>query len=232
MGLALKLIKDSISEDGLTMLIKDDTGAYDADTNVGGYGTPNPARNTLALFLLCWNMRYDGEVSITPVAEDIATYDPTDVTEWTVTLNKDGWQQAIVYGVKLYSTATLFEVNEVVYDVSSGELRKILTVSGSGPYTYTYDVVLPATLDDTDYIIPYTYVLNDYAIPSITTCFNKTVEYYFLTLESSDFDRMLKIDAYLKSIRYSFLSGSYAPAQAKVEQVEALCSCFTADCNC
>lgn len=232
MALALKLTKTSISADGTTMLVTDSTGNYNVTTNVGGYGSPNAARNSLALILLCWNERYDGEDSITPVAETIAAYTPTTVTEWTVTLNSDGWQQAIVYGVKLYSTSTLFAVNEIVYNVGTSELWRILTVSGSGPYTYTHSVVLASTLTDTDYVIPYTYVLNDYAIPAITTCFNKSVEYYFLTLETTDFDRMLKIDAYLKSIRYSFLSGSFAPAQAKVEQVQTICSCFTSECNC
>lgn len=43
MGLARKITLQSVSTDGRNIIIKDTTGAYDASTNLGGYGTPNPA---------------------------------------------------------------------------------------------------------------------------------------------------------------------------------------------
>lgn len=43
MGLARKITLQSVSTDGRSITIQDTTGAYNSSTNVGGYGTPNPA---------------------------------------------------------------------------------------------------------------------------------------------------------------------------------------------
>lgn len=43
MALVVKPKKSSQTDDGITLYIYDNTGAYNASTNTGGYGTPNPA---------------------------------------------------------------------------------------------------------------------------------------------------------------------------------------------
>lgn len=54
MALQLKLSQDSLSTDGTTLIVKDTTGAYNASTNPGGYGTPNPDASSLVQ--LRWKM--------------------------------------------------------------------------------------------------------------------------------------------------------------------------------
>lgn len=47
MGLVLKLSKVGLSADGTTLTVQDTTGEYDAETNPGGYGEPNPEPSTM-----------------------------------------------------------------------------------------------------------------------------------------------------------------------------------------
>lgn len=49
MALLLKISESSYDRSTHTATFSDDTGNYNASTNPGGYGTPNPERNTLAL---------------------------------------------------------------------------------------------------------------------------------------------------------------------------------------
>lgn len=61
--LQLKLSKVSLSSDGTVLTVQDTTGNYNAVTNPGGYGTPNPVRS--ANILLRWKMYSDcGWISI------------------------------------------------------------------------------------------------------------------------------------------------------------------------
>lgn len=238
MGLELHLTKSSISTEGV-MVITDSTGTYDATDNTTGYGAPNPARADLALLLRAYNKRYDGLESLTDTALVIATYDPEVVTQWSLTLNKDGWQLATVYGLKLYSTATSFELNELTYDSATDEIRKILTKSGAGPYTYTYEVVTEAALEVDGNVIPYTYALNTYSLLDLCECHYKVNKKYTEALVDEDeetaethWTTYTKLDALMKAIKYDFAQESYSEGQKIVEKCENICTCFTDDCNC
>lgn len=233
MSLVLALTKGSLSSDGTTLTITDDTGSYDASENPGGYGSPNEARADLALFLKAYNKRYDGEDEIQDTELSISTYDPEDVSEWTLTMNEDGWIQATVYGLKLYDIATSFQISELTYDAATNQIRKISTKTGVGPYTYTYEVVTEAALADDESVILFETIYNTYAIPGLCTCHYKANKYYFTNgQQEEDFNRYQEIDALLTSIKYDFGFGSYADGQKNVEQAEEICTCFTEDCGC
>ena len=234
MSLVLQIIQQSISADGTTMVFADTTGNYNALTNPGGYGTPNAARNTLALFLQVFNNRFDGSPTIVQSPLTIAAYDPTVVASWTATLVKEGWQEATVYGVALFdeTLATLYAVNEFVYDVASSQLRQILTVTGTGPYTYTYNVVTPVALGTAGTTVLYSTVYNTYAIPSLNNCYNTANDKQLLSKKESDFKKWEEISAYISSIVFGFNSGSYANAETKVETLEGICNCLNEDCGC
>lgn len=234
MSLVLQITLQSISTDGTTLVFVDTTGNYDAVNNPGGYGTPNAARNTLALFLQVFNNRFDGSPTVIQVPLTIASYTPTTVATWIATIVKEGWQQATVYGVPLYDEtgATLYAVGAVLYDVSSAQLRQILTVSGTGPYTYTFAIILPSALGTAGIITAYSTVLNTYAIPSLYTCFNTANDTQLLSKKECDFRKWEEISAYISSIRYGFDSGASANAELKVEQLEGICNCLIQDCGC
>lgn len=236
MSLVLQIVQQSISADGTTMVFADTTGSYNSVTNPGGYGTPNPARNTLALFLQVFNNRYNGSPTIQQIPLLVASYTPTTVTTWSVTTNLQGWQEATVYGVVLYdaSGATLYSIGQFVYDVSSSQLRQILTVSGAGPYTYTWSVQQPSALGSAGTTVAYSTVYNTYALTNLNNCYNEANDIQLLSKKEKDFHAYLQISSYLSAIIYAFNSGKWANAEQMVEQSENICYCLeeTSNCGC
>ncbi len=236
MALDLKLLYSSINDLGTKITLIDNTGVYNADTNPGGFGSPNAARNTLALLVRAFSKRYDGGETIVDtlltVAPDDA--DPVVAASWELTLNGQGWQQATVYGLQLYSTSLSFEVGELVYDVGSSAIWQILTKSGSGPYVYTHEVVEEEALDDLTLIKAYYKVYNTYAIPGLCECRYKMNKAYFDARVKDPvlFKKYLEVDGLINGIACDFGFGSFAEAQSTVEYVENICTCFTEECNC
>jgi hypothetical protein len=125
------------SEDGTKITIADSTGNYDAGTNTGGYGTPNPDRADVGLVIVA---NYKGSAGDTPLV--ITAYDPETATELEVALDLDGWIRIdgwlidnIVGGEAIgavgYNTAT----NKVYVNQISGwyeitDLNDLLLYSG------------------------------------------------------------------------------------------------------
>jgi hypothetical protein len=237
MALILNITKDSISSDGATLKVVDSTGDYDATDNPGGYGTPNPDRSDLALFLRAFGKQIaEDDVTLT-----IATYNPQTADEWDITLQTDGWQQIKTYGLLLYNVNTNFSVGELVYNVATEEIFKILTKSGSGPYTYTYEVVEIDEIDEDGVSVAYEAVLNTLVIPELDKCLYSANKKYLSEVDTTsktvpcdddNFNQYLKIDSYLKAIAYDFAAGNYTASQEMVEQAEKLCDCFTENCGC
>lgn len=234
MALVLRLEYTSINSDGTQITITDATGNYDASTNPGGYGTPNPDRSDIALFLRAYVKRFDGSDTITDtlLTDTPNDTDPTAVASWLVDVDKQGWHQMDLYGLNLYSTSILLNVNEIVWNAGTQQLIRILTRSGSGPYTYTYTTATLADLENSDYTTAYTAVLNSLVIPELCVCENKAVLFWSRTESEADFDKYLTIDGMLKAANYSFSNQDYTNAQAIVENVEDKCDCLNNECNC
>ena len=234
MALELAISKGALNDTDGTLIISNSTGDYNADTNTTGFGTPNPERADIALFLRAYNNRYEGESDITGTLMTASPddSDPLATTLWTLTLIKDGWIKATIYGVKIYDTADSFQIDEIVWNDSLNKLERILTKSGTGPYTYTKEDATQADLENSDYTIPYSTVLNTYTIPSLCECHLKSIDRYLDSQDEDDEKLSRKISANLISIRNSFLTGSPAEAQKKVERAEAICTCFSDNCGC
>lgn len=237
MALIINIAKDSINTEGTELNLTDDTGLYNASDNPGGYGTPNPNKNEIGIILLANNKRQDeGDVLCI-----VQPYNPTVDYNYVVNLYKDGWYQIKSFGLRLYSVNTSFALTEATYDSTSGEIRKILTKSGLGPYAYTYSVLTPSDLDSDTVIVLYESTLNTLVLVTLTECHAEAIKIFFnnanpvtnitVLCDDANFNRYLKIDTYLKSINYSFGFGNYVQAQLKVEQAEKICTCLD-DCNC
>lgn len=54
--LQLKLTNEGLSQDGTTIILQDNTGAYDAVNNPGGYGAPNPIAASADIALLRFSL--------------------------------------------------------------------------------------------------------------------------------------------------------------------------------
>lgn len=242
MALVINIVKDSINDAGTELYLKDATGTYEVSDNPGGYGTPNPERDELALILIATNKR-DGENGGEGDVEcEIQSYNPVSASAFTVNLYKDGWYQIKTFGLRLYDVNTSFSLTEAVYDVASQKIRKILTKTGAGPYTYTYEEIEKEDLVESSVITLYSAVLNTLVLEALCKCHSSANKNFFDTVspvgnktavkDEPTFQTYLKIDAYLKSIKYSFSFGSYVQAQLKVEQAEKICGCINDNCSC
>lgn len=234
MALILRLSYDSITADGTQITISDATGNYNASTNPGGYGTPNPDRSDIALFLRAFTKRFDGSDTITS-ANIVATPNDTDpvvTASWVVEVTAQGWHQSNLYGLQLYDVNTLLSVDELVWKVDTEQIVRILTRNGSGPYTYTYAVATEADLDNTNYATAYTATLNNLVIPELCVCNYKAALFWSRTEEETDFQKFLTIMALLQAATASFDNQDYANGQRIVENVEDKCECLNSECNC
>lgn len=238
MALVINIVKDSINDAGTELNLRDDTGLYDVSDNPGGYGSPNPNRNQVSIILLGYNKRQDeGDVALT-----FQNYSPTVDSTFVVNLYKEGWYQIKSYGLRLYSVNTSFDISEAVYDTTTSTIRKILTKSGSGPYTYTYEVITSDILNTDAVTTAYASVLNTLVLEALCKCHASANKNFFNNASpvtntteintDTNFQTYLKIDAYLKSIKYSFGFASYTQAQLKVEQAEKICDCIDDNCDC
>lgn len=233
MALELRIHKNSITTTGL-LIIKDVTGDYDSSANPGGYGTPNPDRDDIALLLRSFNNRYNGGTYVTsvPVVATPDDSDPLESTTWEVAIDKQGWYKIVLYGCRILDEAVLLNINEVVWNELTVQFELITERSGSGPYTYTTIEATAEHFDSDNYIKYYSDLLDTYADDQLCLCYNKAVRKYFQTKEDLDKERYRKIQAYLTVMTNNFLTGSPAKGQEVAEQVETICNCFTIDCNC
>ena len=94
MALKLKLSRTSINSIGTEMYLSDVTGTYNAETNSGGYGDINPARNTLALLV-----QSILHTSTEDVAIEVNEYDPETVEHFTLLTPTDGYIETIIVAV-------------------------------------------------------------------------------------------------------------------------------------
>jgi hypothetical protein len=232
MALELVIAQESHTADGTSMTIIDSTGGYDADNNEGGYGSPNPDRNSLALFILAFSKRYEGQDEIQDVELDVVANDPLTVSAWTVLMVKQGWVNIKVYGLKIYSTSLSFQINECVFDVTSQRIRKILTKTGTGPYTYTYVNIAQEDLLEASVNVPHQSLLDTWIMTDLCLCLQKARKQYFKTLDESDMQPVRKLLSYIDSATISFELGAPADAQLKIETAEKICSCLTENCGC
>lgn len=233
MALVLKITQESHTANGLVMNITDSTGNYATDSNVGGYGAPNVARNTLALFVIAYNKRYNGSETLIDNLLVVNNYDPLTASTWVLNMQKMGWVNVAVYGLQLYSTSLSFQIGECAYDVASARIRKILTKAGvAAPYTYTYDTIDPIGLVASTSVAKYTGVLNTYIITSLCACLQKARKYYFEKKTDEAMQTVREVLAFIDSAIVSFETNAPADGQLKVEAAEKICNCLTDKCGC
>ena len=227
MALELKIQKTAVTESGDAMTVTDATGSYDATSNPGGYGSPNEERVNLALFLTAINKRIDGDVTL-----EVASYDPEVVTEFSVSLNLDGWDESTIYGLLKLDNANDLAVGELSYDFASDEIKEILTKSGAGPWTYTSQVVPESALIDDSYTVAYKTIADLYDLSQLNQCNYKANKRYFDSKSSGDRNKFIEVRSSIESINYQFLLDNPSKAQEMVESLELVCECFDGDtCN-
>jgi hypothetical protein len=94
--------------------VVDATGVYDVDDNPGGFGPPNPARNTLAIVFYGNHEKVDGPVLAVPTA-----HNPLTVSSFTILLDstiKNGILNYTIFGLNVFNSGGVYTDGDVVYD--------------------------------------------------------------------------------------------------------------------
>lgn len=231
MALTLKLTQGAISADGLTFTVSDSTGNYNVSTNPGGYGSANTARESLGLKLVVTNKRFDGEDDLTDNECEIESYDPTDVTQWTVNTLKSGWYQVTIFGLHRIDTtpgaanSTSHAIGEIIMSDASDDIYRITGKVSVPGNEWEYELVeaTDADLLNDEYTTEANSVYNWLITYELDRCLYFANKKYFQTYDKEDFDKYLDVDARLKAINYDFGFGNYAEAQKIVESLDNIC---------
>lgn len=105
----------TIKDDGTELYIEflNATGVYDVDDNPGGFGTPNPARNTLAIILVA-----EHKLVAADQAATILAYNPLSVTSFTITITKavNGVLQWNLLAIPIFDSGGTYVDGDIVYD--------------------------------------------------------------------------------------------------------------------
>lgn len=143
MALQLKLTNtNTVNAEGTRVYLKDDTGVYSL-TNLGGYGAPNVARNTLALLLLATSKGSKGDVLVST-----EPYNPLTTGIFNVIVAKDGWYVFQLVSLPLYDVSLLptYTNGDILYDPISGNINKIVQVTTVVTAAPATPPVAPVTL--------------------------------------------------------------------------------------
>ena len=129
MPLILKLARTGYVPDLDELQYADATGSYDAATNPGGYGGPNPLRNTLALYLVGEMMGADGAVTAGMGAPAGDTDSPRTRTSLALRPGRDGYLSVrlVAFPVVASVAGSGGEQNDTFFDALTGTLRRLVS---------------------------------------------------------------------------------------------------------
>jgi hypothetical protein len=137
MALELKISESSYDRVTNTVTLNDDTGIYNVTTNPGGFGTPNPERNTLALVV--------SAVRIYNQVEVVKWNDPINDTSFDYDFISDGVYDIYLCALPFEAGAfdpNLLATDYVFYSVLDNAVYKVVeNTDGTKEVNETNDVV-------------------------------------------------------------------------------------------
>lgn len=139
MALLPKLKVDSQTLENDKMTVIDDTGLYDAITNAGGYGTPNPDRSDLGLFVYGYEYNPDGDDSL--ILSD--NTEPNTASSWEFDISGDGYIYFFVLAFNAWDSSTPYDPDDLVYHNSNfyKALQSSTNVEPSSSTSATWDIL-------------------------------------------------------------------------------------------
>jgi hypothetical protein len=216
MALILKAEVDT-SSDCKSFNLADTTGTYNADTNPGGYGTPNPTTSSI------------GEITI-------SIYPPKSTVPYILFIEVDG--SGVVTAATLTAPdGTITDVTEDFADVTFpfeedvDELPMPNTYFGlsedqeltDGVWTFIYGVdTKPDATNTTVYLLT-----------TCTACCCNQKQYLNLkncNCEDNKIGSAQTVNAWIKSAQYAANLGMYDEAQAAIDKANEVCAGNCKDC--
>lgn len=127
----IQLTEISVNDTPIT--IDNITGNYNASTNPGGWGAPNPNRADFALALYGFSYERNEDADTALVVSNVSGTD-FDVEQWTIATLHDGYVYITMLVIPEYSTGVNYIANNIVaHPNGDGEAVYYKALSGNGP---------------------------------------------------------------------------------------------------
>lgn len=242
MALELNIEKDTVNSTDTVIILKDNTGNYSID-NTGGYGAPNPERNTLALAFFSKKMdsvepsvlsyEITDEYTVPPSGH----LDPETANEWTVEITEPMILGTTVYTVPIHDPMESYDENEIVYTATYSFLKSLedTNTQPAEPGVYweeisnEVDFKYAEQLEQVGVISQNLYMNEQTGLES---CLNKKI----LALKCGCIDpckmgEYEKIRLFIEAADIEYANGNYVSSTEYLEKATRLCN-VNRDCGC
>jgi hypothetical protein len=215
--------KSTIAEDRSEVYVEflNATGAYDADSNTGGFGAPNPARNTLAVLIFA-----EHQLSTENIEATISAYNPLTVSSFTIAMEKakNGILYHGVLALPIFDDQLTYENGDVVFDnenPSDAFVKKMVDDEWE-------EVDLKDLVEDTTVYqaVEYSFPIADAELIKknlLAEKLQKLRDYVYDECGEDEYkvlrDRYEYIHGLIRAASDDFCSEYYAEAQLKIEEV-------------
>lgn len=224
MALQLKT-KTTINELGTELYIEftEATGLYDEENNPGGFGAPNPARNTLAIFLHAVHKNVAGDVGA-----DVHPNTPGNVEAFTINMTKgvNGVLHFIVMAIPLFDSDGVYEDGDVVYNTTDPLTPAILKMVESEWVEKTLAELVSddniTHVEDYAFPIPAAIALSQSLNAKKLSLLRKLVSGKCANEDYSVIRNQYEyVDSTIKAATASFCRQAFNQAQLKIEEIFA-----------
>lgn len=236
MALKLALKRGAISDDLTYFLVEDSTGNYDAALNPGGYGSPNPARASMALFV--YGYKYHKDVADTALAITNNTA-PETAASWQVGMSLDGYHYIRIVGVNDWDAIVNYIVDQIVYYqnkfyIATQASINLDPVNNTSSWAEITDLTTDAVYTNTSvYVFQLDTVINSRGKKCLQTAvFKKAKEDCNCsgTAPGPVMQPYMKIYVHLNAANYNYLQEKYALADDELKYLSEYCASI--ECGC
>jgi hypothetical protein len=243
--LALVLKYSKLSESSTQLVLPDDTGNYSAE-NLGGYGSPNPVRNTLNLGVIAALKSSDGNVPLAVERSSPSSATVLNVTEWTIALQGGGYHKIGMFTAPSYDELAIYSQYDIVYVLNADKFYYYSNTESS--LAGAFDVINGwLELNDPDILERTTQtaeedgvnvtIVNDFLTYGLKVCFGIKSEDYVeaahckdcLTGALKENFKILMYRVYSESLA---AAGNYTKGQIVLEKAEEFCGESNSSCGC
>jgi hypothetical protein len=198
------------------------TGEYDVTTNPGGFGDPNPARNTLAVLFYGNFKLSSGDVVATPL-----TYDPLTVSSFTLAMERslNSHMNHYIFALPIFDDEVTYEEGDVVWNNTNPLAPVVQKMNSDDEWE---EVALVDLIEDEEVSQKES---NNFITPDAEAFVNELLGAKLIKLrnfineecgedEYKDLDTKFDyVDSLLEAAGLDFCSGAYAEAQLKLEEI-------------
>jgi hypothetical protein len=198
------------------------TGTYDASTNPGGFGTPNPDRSSFAAVMVAIHRLVNGDVPA-----NILAYDPVSVTSFTIEITPEvnGHLKYDLFLIPFFDEMLTYQEGDITYDNRVPADPSIIIYQNAQWVSIPKEDLIDSGSDLTQkngnaLIIP---VVEEFQNTLDAERLKKLREFIKQVCECEEYDKARLnfdfVDAMLGAALRAFCSGAYAEAQIDIEEI-------------